>query len=87
MSPSKFRKTNEMGEYRLLRFLKRDGLTNNEVREGLEEFCWRGLVDGRRVRDLCEEVSMVFDNVCHPLSTYVHPTDLTTLLSSRTHKS
>lgn len=48
---------------RLDSFLIRSELLEHEVREGLEEFVWRGLVDGRRIRDMCDEARIVAERV------------------------
>jgi hypothetical protein len=54
------------GEYEsspLYIFLSRDDIGEKEILDAVEEFCWRGLMEGRRVRGINEEVVGVLDIV------------------------
>lgn len=47
----------------LQRFLSRNDLMQSEVIGALEEFAFRNLVDGTRVRDYCGDVAKVLGKV------------------------
>jgi hypothetical protein len=51
---------------RLFSFFSREELTEDAARGALEEFAWRGMSEGRRIREMCEEVDGVLERVSIP---------------------
>lgn len=51
----------------LLAFLNTGNVSDEDATSALEEYAWSSIVSGKRVRELCEDLTEIISKVSHPL--------------------